>query len=451
MEAGNSMKRVTTFVRLASLALLFLFTSRLHAEFIFTNFSTLDTSNENSLIQDADGNFYGTAQNQIFQVTPDGVKTFLAGPSNMNDGSNLFGAVLRGMDGYLYGTSQSGGTNGGGTVFRVGTNGSFTAICSFSMTNGSGPLSLVQAKDGSLYGVTFSGGNSGDGTVFKLTTNGFLTTLATFIGTNGAQPSSLIFGNDGNLYGVTHSGGINSLGTAFKVMINGTTPTLISFPFPNNGYLPSTLIQGNDGYLYGLSEGISYFAVQSYAGAMFRMTTNGNITLLAGLSHTNLIFPDPGYNSLIQASDGNFYGLTFGGYPTDKGSLFQVTPSGTVTTLVSFTGTNGAFPSSLIQAADGNLYGLTQRGVSSNNFGALFRLSLPKEPVLKNLTPTNGTITLTWNAFLNKKYQAQYSSDMNPTNWHDLTDPITATNAMISTTDSADPQTSRFYRVVLLP
>jgi uncharacterized repeat protein (TIGR03803 family) len=89
-----------------------------------------------------------------------------------NDGANPYAGLALGSDGSFYGTTQSGGTNGGeGTVFKISANGVFASLYSFSGgSDGSNPqAALVQGRDGSFYGTTANGGLSGAGTVFRLT------------------------------------------------------------------------------------------------------------------------------------------------------------------------------------------------------------------------------------------------------------------------------------------
>jgi uncharacterized repeat protein (TIGR03803 family) len=90
---------------------------------------------------------------------------------------------------------------------------------SFDNTNGAYPQAgLIQGKDGNFYGTTTDDGTNGHGTVFKLGTNGTLTTLVSFDNTNGAYPQAgLIQGKDGNFYGTTSIGGANSDGTVFRL------------------------------------------------------------------------------------------------------------------------------------------------------------------------------------------------------------------------------------------
>ena len=113
---------------------------------------------------------------------------------------------MQGADGSFYGTTPNGGMNGNGTVFRMTTNGTLTTLASFSNdVNGDYPYgALAQGADGNFYGTTEYGGTNGAGTVFRMTTDGTLTNLASFSHTNGANPSgALAQGADGNFYGTT--------------------------------------------------------------------------------------------------------------------------------------------------------------------------------------------------------------------------------------------------------
>ena len=70
----------------------------------------------------------------------------------------------------------------------------------------------------------------------------------------------------------------------------------------------------------------------------------------------------------MQATDGNFYGTTAAGGANGNGTVFKITPSGTLTTLHSFDGTDGSNPiAGLVQATDGNFYGTTATGGGSSS------------------------------------------------------------------------------------
>lgn len=170
-----------------------------------------------NMVQGGDGGFYGTTYaggssgaGTVFKVATNGALTTLASFAGTN-GNSPSGLTL-GTDGNFYGTTSQGGIGGVGTVFKVTANGALTMLVSFvssSDTNGAYPSGgLTLGNDGNFYGTTSQGGSSGGGTVFKVTTNGSLTTLVSFNGTNGASPRAAVtLGGDGSLYGTTESGG----------------------------------------------------------------------------------------------------------------------------------------------------------------------------------------------------------------------------------------------------
>ncbi len=128
--------------------------------------------------------------------------------NSSNDGMNPYRPVIVGSDGNLYGTTNSGGRGGNGTVFQMTPSGTETILHSFgdgSVANdGSHPYATVcQYTDGSLYGTTTDGGSAGFGTVYKVTTAGVVTILHSFgdgtvVGDAKNPDSSLVLGSDGN-------------------------------------------------------------------------------------------------------------------------------------------------------------------------------------------------------------------------------------------------------------
>ncbi len=150
---------------------------------------------------------------------------------------------------------------------------------------------MIQAADGNFYGTTGLGGPSNAGTVFKITPAGTETVLYSFTGGNdGGNPITALFqAADGNFYGTTPYGGPNNAGTFFKITLAGVETVLYSFTGGTDGGTPVA--------------------------------------------------------ELIQAADGNFYGTTGLGGPSNAGTLFKVTPAGVETVLYSFTGgTDGGNP-----------------------------------------------------------------------------------------------------------
>jgi uncharacterized repeat protein (TIGR03803 family) len=131
------------------------------------------------LVQGSGGNFYGTTQSggisnagTVFQISTNGLLTNLYSFGGGDDGANPYAGLVLGSDGSFYGTSQSGGTNGGGgTIFKISASGVYASLYSFTGGNdGLNPqAALVQGTDGSFYGTTANGGQGGAGTVFRLT------------------------------------------------------------------------------------------------------------------------------------------------------------------------------------------------------------------------------------------------------------------------------------------
>ncbi len=141
------------------------------------------------------------------------------------------------------------------------------------------------------------------------------------------------------------------------------------------------LRQGRDGNFYGMSAGGSQVRCTSHCGSVFKVTPNGHLTILHTFNGRDGNYPS---GQLLQASDGNFYGTTSEGGANDLyGTIFKMTPSGTLTSLYSFCSqyncTDGAAPESgVIQASDGNLYGTTVEGgiYGGSPFGTIFRITL---------------------------------------------------------------------------
>src|SRR5439155_1325340 len=133
--------------------------------------------------------------------------------------------------GNLFGTAQSGGTNNDGTVFELAQGSStIIALASFNNSTGTFPYGgLIEDSSGSFFGTTESGGANGDGTVFELASgSSTITVLASFNGSDGATPTgNLIEDGNGNLFGTAVSGGVTSNGTIFEL---SQRPTITSQP-----------------------------------------------------------------------------------------------------------------------------------------------------------------------------------------------------------------------------
>ncbi len=307
------------------------------------------------------------------------------------DGASPYAGLVQATDGNFYGTTYAGGTSGNcqggcGTVFRITAAGTLTTLHSFDWYDGASPTgALVQGNDGNFYGTTYGGGADPHyGTVFKITPAGALTTLYSFCAqancADGAMPyAGLVRATDGNFYGTTLEGGSNtgcslgsgSCGTVFKITPGGTLTTLYSFcaqhGCADGGNPYAGLVQATDGNFYGTTFGRG---VNGY-GTVFKITPAGALTSLYSFcSQMNCAdgqYPQAG---LVQATDGNFYGTTpegGGGVYHQGGTVFKITSSGTLTTLYNFCSqpacSDGADSlAALLQGTDGNFYGTTIGG-----------------------------------------------------------------------------------------
>jgi uncharacterized repeat protein (TIGR03803 family) len=320
-----------------------------------------------ALTQGSDGNLYGTTQDHgsVFRMTTAGVFTTVANVFPGVHASTPEAALIQGTDGSLYGTTAEGGPTYAGTVFRLTAGGVTTTLHTFTGADGAASrAALLQTPDGNFYGTTSLGGSSNLGTIFRMGPDGTLIVLHAFTGgSDGAQPyGALARGTDGNLYGTTRDGGVLNFGTVFRVAPNGTYAVLYPFAGGYDGGHPvAGLVLGTDGNLYGTTPITGAFN----AGTAFRITPQGGLTILHAFTGTDGTGRDGSYPraSLLQARDGNFYGTTYEGGTFGTGTIFRMTPGGTVTVIHSFTGSDGKNPvAALIQGGDGNFYGTASDG-----------------------------------------------------------------------------------------
>jgi uncharacterized repeat protein (TIGR03803 family) len=305
------------------------------AETVTWNFGAgMDGQNPSGdLAVDAGGNFYGTAtagglygDGTVFKMTPTGQETVLWNFGSGTDGQQPFGSVVLGQDGNLYGTTTAGGTYGLGTVFRLTPAGVESVLWSFGATgDGQAPKNrLIQGSDGNLYGTTESGGAFGYGTVYQLTLAGAETVLYSFAdGADGQGPEGVVEGPDGALYGITIGGGTYTVGTAFKVTKGGVETILWAFGNGSDGRNPiDPPLFGLDGNLYGVTDNGGLNGL----GTVYRLTPSGTETVLWSFKGTDGEAP---VSTLTQGPDGTIYGTTYrGGTPGGSGyggTVFELT------------------------------------------------------------------------------------------------------------------------------
>ncbi|HYA25927.1 MAG TPA: choice-of-anchor tandem repeat GloVer-containing protein [Terriglobales bacterium] len=372
------------------------------------------------LVQGREGDLYGTTTQgganscigqqgcgTVFKITSEGVLTtlynFCAQP-NCTDGATPAAGLLLGVDGNFYGTTVT------GTVFKITPSGVLTVLYRFctqpGCPDGNGINGLIQANDGNFYGTTYyggaqpqgvcsPGGQPGCGTIFKLTPEGTLTTLYSFCGetncADGSNPfANLVQGTDGDLYGLTTLGGTNcypyGCGTVFKITLGGTLTTLHSFSGGDGSGPTGALMPSSDGNFYGTTNfgGNTSCSVPGGCGTVFKMTRSGTVSTIYNFcAQTNCIDgsgPNIGLAPLTEGTNQVLYGTTAGGGANDRGTVFMITPQGSLTTLHSFAANEGQDPwAGVIQATNGSFYGTTAFG-GANNDGTVFNLSTGLKP-----------------------------------------------------------------------
>lgn len=241
---------------------------------------------------------------------------------------------------------------------------------------------LLQASDGALYGASSAGGQTGQGTLFRLNPDGSGFALIKSFGggaTDGARPfGAVIEASDGTLYGTTEAGGQSGLGTVFKLGKDGNGySVLMSFSGGSDGANPeAALLEGSDGMLYGTTSG----GGTNDNGVVFRIGKDGSgFTTLVQFSGTNGANPE---SELIEASDGMLYGTTASSSTNGiLGTVFRLQKNGTGFAMLdrflstSQIKTNGAIPQArLVEGTNGMLYGTTSAG-GTKGMGTLYQLN----------------------------------------------------------------------------
>jgi uncharacterized repeat protein (TIGR03803 family) len=400
--------------------------------YTFTGTNGDGASPSSGLIMDGAGNLYGTTRlggysdvissictegypvvgcGTVFKLDPSGKEAVLYTFTGTNgDGASPSAGLLMDGAGNLYGTTDSGGAAGGGTVFKLAPSGKETVLYSFPGVNGGGAnpsTGLIMDSAGNFYGTTHSGGAAGGGSVFRLDPSGKEAMLYSFPVTNGkgAQPSDgLIMDSAGNFYGTTSAGGSADLGTVFKLDPSGNETVLHSFTgSPNDGVRPvSGLLMDRAGNLYGTtpSGGVatSICSVSSLeavgCGTVFKVDPSGNETVLYTFTGMNGDGAQPFAGSLIMDSVGNLYGTTELGGSANLGTVFKLDPLGNETVLHTFSVTDngdGQNPvAGLVTDSAGNLFGTTLHG-GALGAGTVFKVDPSgNETVLYSFVGING-------------------------------------------------------------
>jgi uncharacterized repeat protein (TIGR03803 family) len=401
------------------------------------------------LLLHTDGALYGTTEfggvhdfGTAFKITTGAVFTSLRAFDDVS-GSQQAGTLVRGADGQLYGATAAGGTSGWGTLFKMTTAGAHTVLTNFTGAAGTAPGAtprggLVAGSDGNFYAATsaggpgqagvicrvsgagvyagvanlsnsrgwtpsgapvadgdsflfpmHSGGDSGGGTLVRLTTAGAVSPVAALGGAAGGNPAGALVKSGADFFGVASRGGAADRGAVFKFNAGGLS--LLSATTTSGGSLPEgALIAGNDGALYGTAREGGTTA----RGTLYKVTAAGTRTRLVNFTGTaGAAKGNRPRGALALAPNTSYYGLTETGGAADAGTLFRMSPSGTLTTLAEFTAAGPRLPlGGLTLAPDGNLYGTLSRGGAADG-GALLRVvpSTNTWSTLADFTAATGT------------------------------------------------------------
>jgi uncharacterized repeat protein (TIGR03803 family) len=463
-----------------------------------------------STLYGATGSGGSGAGGTIFKINTDGngyavLKTFDGVVDSRRPSADL---LVNGNT--LYGTSQNGGSVNCGTVFRVNTDGSGSALLeSFDNQPGDAytPIGGLVSDGTAFYGTASTGGADGYGAIFKINPDGTgFNILQPFLYTNGKTPTGDLLLNGNTLYGTTEYGGSTGFGTVFKINTDGSPIAVIkSFAaaslnasgyYTNNDgafpYYAGLVLSGNTLYGTTINGGTNGF------GTVFKVNTDGNsFQVIHTFDITGGAYPEAG----LVLKGSTLYGTAYTGGSTGDGTIFKVNTDGTgFTRLRTFTGSpgDGEYPEAGLALKGNTLYGTTYQG-GTNNDGTAFQIQTdgsgysviksfagsdgyePQASLVVNgntlygttfgggamavgvvfkidLTPVmqppvfaGGQSSMTWGSISNVVYQLQYSTNLNQSGWVNIGNPITATNTTTSVKYPLTSDLQRFYRVVYQP
>lgn len=324
----------------------------------------------------------------VFALTTSGSVKILHRFGGSGDGANPEGGLID-INGTLYGTTKSGGTNGKGTVFAIAPSGVETVLHSFGASgDGSNPVATLIDVKGTLYGTTEYGGNYDFGTVFSITTSGIEVVLHSFKGSphDGALPAGSLLDEGGTLYGTTQAGGAGSCedfissgsgvygcGAVFKISTAGSEKLIYHFD-GFHGWRPWAGLTNVGGTMYGTTVWLPH---TNGAGSVFKITTSGQWTeLYAFQGSKDAADPFAGLADVY----GTLYGTTIhGGSKCGKsgcGTVFSITTSGGgATVLYRFKNSvDGRHPYAGLVNVNGTLYGTTEGGGAAGR-GTVFTIT----------------------------------------------------------------------------
>jgi uncharacterized repeat protein (TIGR03803 family) len=316
----------------------------------------------------------------LFSGSARGGGLVVAASFKPGEAGNPFGGVTMDAAGDIYGTSGSSRT--GGEVWEITQGSSYIrVVASLGGINGDAPLGGVAlGPAGVIDGTAALGGSSGNGTVWEVGHGGgTVTALASFNGIGGSQPvSQPTFDSAGNLYGTTIAGGSKNAGTVWVIKAGSEVITTVASFTGSNGANPwAGVTIDPHGNLYGTTlHGGAY-----NQGTVWKIKAgSGTITTLATFNGSNGANP---WGGVTFDALGNLYGTTAHGGASNDGSVWEIKAGGgTIKTLVSFDNqAAGMLPLGGVSVdSSGTLYGTASLGGAYNS-GTVWELKDGSGPI----------------------------------------------------------------------
>jgi uncharacterized repeat protein (TIGR03803 family) len=331
------------------------------------------------VIRDAAGNLYGTTidggagYGVVYRISPTGQETVLFTFPGVTDGLYPYDTLARDSQGNLYGTTYSGGVAGDGAVFQVSPSGVETVLHSFAGgSDGATPYAGVALDSGgNLYGTTESGGAENSGIVYKVNAAGEESVLYSFTGgpDGGVPYAGVVLDAAGNMYGAASFGGAFYGGVVYKLTSTGHETVLYNFTGGADGGSPyGTPTLDKAGNVYGTTPS----GGSSFSGVVYQVDPAGIETVLYNFTGG----ADGGrpQGGVVFDRAGNLYGTTPEG-GLGFGTVYKVEPTGVETVLYAFTGgADGGDPQSgVVLDKEGNMYGAAPLG--NLGFGVVFKVT----------------------------------------------------------------------------
>ena len=389
----------------------------------------------------------GSSNGTVYSMNTDGTgfKMLHSFTSPSDDGAQPQAPlVLSGTN--LYGTANSGGRYGYGTVFKVGIDGTgFTVLHHFagvSSTDGAYPLAGLTISGNTLFGTT-SDNNVGYGTIFSINTDGTGFRLVHSLQANeGVHPQAPLLLSSNTLFG-TASGvfRVNTDGSGFQV--------LYPFSFIQDGLSlhASLLLAGNRLFGTAASGGTG----QCNCGTVFALNTDGTgFQVLHDFTAMIANYDGAGPEAdLILSGNKIFSSTVDGGW--GWGAIYQVNVDGTgYQTIYNFskgffdTPAGGAFPAQKMVLAGNTFYGTTREGGASGN-GTVFSFSVPMTPLQPAISTDRRNFVVAWpNNIIGLKLQA--TTNITAAVWETVSADA-STNGRNTATNTARG-THQFFRLI---